>query len=63
MRTAVKLLLLVAGATLVVAAGLYTVSHMTDRTVFTVLVPGFVVGLMLIGVSVRIGPSTNRERP
>jgi hypothetical protein len=54
MRTAAKLLLLVAGAALIIVAGFHTVSHMTDRTVFTVLVPGFVGGLILIGVSVRI---------
>jgi hypothetical protein len=45
--------LLVAGAALIVAAAIYTLVHMQDRTVFTVLVPGVAVGLILIVLSRR----------
>lgn len=54
MRRATGAVLLLLGGATIVAASLFTLSHMSDRTVFTVLVPGAVVGLILIGWSVQL---------
>jgi hypothetical protein len=51
----VKNVLLVLGGALIVATGVYTLQHLTDRVVFTVLIPGIVVGLILIGIAMRFG--------
>jgi hypothetical protein len=53
-----KSLLLLLGGVLIVGSSLFTVGHLTDRVVATVLVPGFVLGLILIVLAMRIG----RER-
>lgn len=50
--------LLLLGGALIIASGLYTLTHLTDTVVFAILVPGIVVGLILIGVSVAL----NRDR-
>ncbi len=50
-----KNVLLILGGAIIIASALFTLSHMTDRTVFTVLIPGFVFGLVLIGVGMRLG--------
>jgi membrane protease YdiL (CAAX protease family) len=55
MRNVVKNTLLVLGAAIIVVSGLFTLDHLTDRTVFTVLVPGFVFGLILICVAMTVG--------
>jgi membrane protease YdiL (CAAX protease family) len=47
-----SLLLLAAGAVMV-GSILYTVTHLEDRAVFTVLLPGVAVGLLLVGLYIR----------
>ncbi|MDH3197938.1 MAG: hypothetical protein OEO21_06830 [Candidatus Krumholzibacteria bacterium] len=54
-RDLVRTALLVAGAAVIVVAAVVTVRNLTDRTVLTVLVPGVVVGLILIGGYVAVG--------
>jgi hypothetical protein len=54
-REAARNLLLVAGGIAIIASALFTLSHLTDRVVYTVLVPGVVFGLMLIGIAMSIG--------
>jgi membrane protease YdiL (CAAX protease family) len=46
---------LVLGGAVIIASGIFTLTHLTDHVIFTVLLPGVVVGLMLIGVYVAIG--------
>ncbi len=41
---------LLLGGVIIIASTLITVTRCTDRVVFTVLIPGVVVGLILIGV-------------
>ena len=41
---------LLVGAGLIIGSGLFTLTHLTDRVVLSVLVPGVVVGLLLIGL-------------
>jgi hypothetical protein len=48
----IRAVLLLAGTASILTAGIFTLGHMTDRTVFTILVPGFVVGLILIAAAV-----------
>ena len=43
------------GGVVIIAALLFTAMHFTDRVVVTVLVPGVILGLMLIGVFVGLG--------
>ena len=52
--------LIIAGV-VIVAAGAFTLRHMTDHVVLTVLVPGFVVGLFFVGLYV-LGGRRLRER-
>jgi hypothetical protein len=52
---------LVLGAGLIVVSGLFTLTHLTDRVVLTILVPGFVVGLLLIGVYWAFGSQRRRR--
>jgi xanthine/uracil permease len=56
MTHTIRSLLLVAGGTLIVVSSLFTLDHLTDRVVATVLVPGFVFGLILIVIGMRLGP-------
>lgn len=51
----VRSALLVVGAAFIVAAAALTLRNLTDRTVVTVLLPGVVAGLLLIGAYVAIG--------
>jgi hypothetical protein len=53
-----KSLLMVLGAAAIVSASVYTLGHLTDRVIASVLVPGVVVGLILIVLGARMG----RER-
>jgi len=46
----IPLVLLVMGAALIIGVSIFTLTRLTDRTVFTVLVPGAVVGLVLVVV-------------
>ena len=55
MKNVIHDLLLILGALLIIACGWYTVDHLHDRVVFTVLIPGFVGGLILIGIATQIG--------
>ena len=55
--------LLLAGALLVVVSALFTVTHLTDTVVFTVLVPGCMVGLVLLGLYWLSGPQAGPQRP
>lgn len=50
-----KNLMLVVGGALIIVFGLFTLGHLTDRVVFTVLLPGVVFGLILIGIAMRLG--------
>ena len=43
-------LLLVIGGAVIVIAGYITIQHLTDRTALSVTVPGFLLGLLLIGL-------------
>lgn len=54
---------LVAGGATIVAAALFTSTHLADRVVFTVLVPGVVVGLMFVGLYVALGRQDGRRWP
>ena len=51
-----KNLLLALGGAVIVASSAFTLDHLTDRVVATVLVPGFVLGLILIVLAMRLGP-------
>ena len=48
-------ILLVLGAGTIIGSALYMLTHFTDRTAYTVLLPGAVVGLLLIVISTRLG--------
>ncbi len=50
-----KGILLLLGGAIIIGSGLYLLAVPTDRVIFTVLVPGFVFGLVLIVLSMRIG--------
>ncbi|MCK4303106.1 MAG: hypothetical protein KAY24_02585 [Candidatus Eisenbacteria sp.] len=52
---------LVAGGALIVCAAIITVGRLNDRTVLSVLVPGFVSGLFLVGLYF-FGEKRLRER-
>ena len=52
---------LVAGGTLIVCAAVITVGRLNDRTVLSVLIPGFVSGLFLVGLYF-FGEKRVRER-
>lgn len=52
--------LLALGALLIICCGLFTLTHLTDRVVLTVLIPGFVIGLILIGFYVALGRAWDR---
>ena len=54
-REVLRSAFLVLGGVVIIAALLFTAMHFTGRVVFTVLVPGVIVGLMLIGVFVGLG--------
>jgi len=53
--------LLVLGGISIVFAGIYTLVHLADGVVFSVLVPGFVIGLLLIGLSTQLKRSGPRR--
>jgi hypothetical protein len=59
----VRTALLLAGAAIIVIAAVLTLRNLTDRTVLTVLVPGVVVGLILIGGYVAVGRAHREEKP
>jgi len=46
-----KHILLIAGAVVIIGPVWYTVTHLNDRAVFTVLLPGVVVGVALVVVA------------
>jgi membrane protease YdiL (CAAX protease family) len=50
-----KSFLLVLGGAVIVGSCVFTLNHLADRVVATVLVPGFVMGLIMIVVSMRLG--------
>jgi hypothetical protein len=52
---------LLAGGILIVTAALVTVARLEDRTVFTVLIPGFLCGLFLVGLYL-LGEKRVRDR-
>jgi hypothetical protein len=52
---------LFAGGILIVAAAVFTAGRLEDRTVFTVLVPGFLSGLFLVGLYL-LGEKRVRDR-
>jgi len=52
---------LVAGGVLIVCAAIITLERLSDRTVLSVLVPGFVSGLFLVGLYF-FGEKRVRER-
>jgi membrane protease YdiL (CAAX protease family) len=54
MRDVIGNALLVVGGALIVVSGLFTLAHLKDGVVFTVLIPGFVFGLIMIGLSVSL---------
>jgi hypothetical protein len=43
-------LFLVLGGAVIVTAGYVTVQHLTDRTALSITVPGFLLGLLFIGL-------------
>ena len=53
MKTA-KGVLLVSGGASIVGSGLYTLNHLSDHVVINILVPGFVFGLILIGIAMSL---------
>jgi len=55
--------LLVTGGAVIIASMVLTVTQLTDNVVFTVLLPGVIVGLMLIGVYVATGKKSKRSWP
>jgi len=48
------MVLMGAGGAVVVASALFTSVHLSDRTIYTVLVPGVVVGLALVVASIIV---------
>jgi len=54
-REVLRSAFLVMGGVVIIAALLFTAMHFTDRVVVTVLVPGVILGLMLIGIFVGLG--------
>jgi hypothetical protein len=52
--------LIIAGV-VIIAAAAFTLGHITDHVILTVLVPGFVVGLFFVGLYV-LGGRRVRER-
>ena len=48
-----QIVFLVTGAALIIGVTVFTLTRLNDRTVFTVLVPGAVAGLVLIVLGVR----------
>jgi membrane protease YdiL (CAAX protease family) len=61
-REVVRGAVLVLGVAVIIASMLFTLTHLVDNVVFTVLLPGVVVGLMLIGVYVGVGKRDSRRR-
>ena len=55
MRQIASNTLLALGAAAIILSGLFTLSQLTDRVVFTVLVPGFVLGLIFVGIALSLG--------
>ena len=54
---------LVLGGVIIIASLVFAVTHLTDHVVFTVLLPGVIVGLVLIGVYVGISKRGGRRWP
>ena len=52
---------LVLGAVIIIASTLLTVTRCTDHVVFTVLIPGVVAGLILIGVYLAMDKRRNQR--
>ena len=44
--------LLIIGGAIIVGSAVYTLVHLDDKTVVTILIPGVVLGLILVGVSI-----------
>jgi hypothetical protein len=54
-----QIVFLVLGAALIIGVTGFTLTRLNDRTVFTVLVPGAVAGLVLIVLGVLAGSGQN----
>ena len=59
-REIIRGAILVLGGVVIVASMLFTLTRLADSVVFTVLIPGVIVGLMLIGVYVAMGKQGKR---
>jgi hypothetical protein len=44
--------LLIIGGAIIVGSAVYTMVRLDDKTVVTILIPGVVLGLILVGVSI-----------
>lgn len=42
------------GGAIIAGTAVYTATHLDDRTVYTILIPGVVVGLVLVGLSTAL---------
>lgn len=62
-REIVRNAFLLVGALLVVVSGLFTLTHLTDSVIFTVLVPSFVAGLILLGLYWMTGDHVGQHGP
>ena len=54
-------LFLILGGIIIVVVGFSTVQHLNDQTVLWLTVPGFLLGLLLIGLYI-MGQRWNKER-
>jgi len=46
--------LLALGGAIIVGSAAYTATHLDDKTVYAVLIPGVAVGLVLVGLSTAL---------
>lgn len=60
-RLIIENLLLIVGGGLIIGSAAYTLTHLSDHVVFAVLLPGVVVGLLLIGGFVMLNRRHSRE--
>lgn len=51
------------GAIVIAAVATYTLTHLTDRVIATVLVPGVVVGLVFLVLGSRAGKNNTGSGP
>jgi len=62
MRNLFRAIALAGGGVAIIASAVYTLGHLSDHTVFTVLIPGFVAGLILIGLYMAAGTQRKEEK-